>query len=63
CPKCSDGWLVERHGPYGDFFGCIRYPDCTGKANVSEVRSRELAQADSSRDLKEGVAKIGIAIR
>lgn len=34
CPKCSDGWLVERHGRYGDFFGCVRYPDCTGKASV-----------------------------
>lgn len=41
CPKCSDGWLVERHGRYGDFFGCIRYPDCTGKASVSEIRARE----------------------
>jgi DNA helicase IV len=63
CPKCSDGWLVERHGRYGDFFGCIRYPDCTGKANVSEIRSCELGQKDCSGDLEEGVAKIGVAVR
>ena len=32
CPKCLDGWLMEKHGRYGDFFSCVRYPDCTGKA-------------------------------
>ncbi|MDM7459768.1 MAG: UvrD-helicase domain-containing protein [Paracoccus sp. (in: a-proteobacteria)] len=46
CPKCSDGWLVEKHGRYGDFFSCVRYPDCTGKASVSEIRSREAAPVD-----------------
>ncbi|MDU8910448.1 3'-5' exonuclease [Aestuariicoccus sp. MJ-SS9] len=30
CPKCSDGWLVERKGRYGVFLGCVKYPDCTG---------------------------------
>lgn len=32
CPKCKDGWLVDRSGRYGGFLGCVRYPDCTGKA-------------------------------
>jgi len=32
CPKCSDGWLVERRGRYGRFLGCVRYPACPGKA-------------------------------
>ena len=32
CPACKDGWLVERKGRYGQFLGCVRYPDCTGKA-------------------------------
>lgn len=31
CPKCSDGWLVERSGKYGDFLGCVRFPECDGK--------------------------------
>lgn len=30
CPKCSDGWLVERKGRYGVFLGCVKYPDCKG---------------------------------
>ncbi|EAQ47320.1 helicase IV [Roseobacter sp. MED193] len=57
CPKCSDGWLVERHGPYGDFFGCIRYPDCTGKANVSEVRSREAGQIEGVGDIEQAATR------
>ena len=32
CPKCSNGWLVERQGKYGKFLGCSRYPSCTGKS-------------------------------
>lgn len=28
CPRCG-GKLVERTGPYGAFYGCERYPDCT----------------------------------
>ncbi len=34
CPKCSDGWLVERSGRYGAFLGCVRFPECDGKAKV-----------------------------
>ncbi|MDT0684570.1 topoisomerase DNA-binding C4 zinc finger domain-containing protein [Roseicyclus sp. F158] len=32
CPKCTDGWLVERKGRYGTFLGCVRFPDYTGKS-------------------------------
>jgi DNA helicase-4 len=34
CPKCNDGWLVTREGRYGSFLGCIRFPDCDGKAKA-----------------------------
>ena len=34
CPQCASGWLVERKGPYSAFLGCIRYPACTGKAQI-----------------------------
>lgn len=39
CPVCSEGWLVERKGPYGRFLGCIRYPECTGKRQISDPRT------------------------
>lgn len=30
CAECSDGWLVQRAGRYGEFLGCVKYPDCKG---------------------------------
>lgn len=40
CPECSDGWLVERKGPYGQFLGCVRYPACTGKSRPASTKQR-----------------------
>jgi DNA helicase-4 len=37
CPTCQDGWLVERQGRYGPFLGCIRFPDCDGKAKLRKT--------------------------
>lgn len=34
CPTCQNGWLIERRGRYGAFFGCVRFPDCSGKAKL-----------------------------
>jgi DNA topoisomerase I len=28
CPKCGEGTLIARHGRFGAFAGCSRYPDC-----------------------------------
>ena len=30
CPKCGAP-MALRSGPYGKFYGCTRYPQCTGK--------------------------------
>mgnify|MGYP000114163693 CR=1 FL=1 len=40
CPKCEDGWLVERSGRYGRFLGCVRYPSCLGKRQISSPRKK-----------------------
>lgn len=34
CPSCDDGWLVERQSRFGPFLGCVRFPDCSGKAKL-----------------------------
>ena len=34
CPKCPDGWLVERKGKYGKFLGCTKFPDCDGRRKL-----------------------------
>jgi DNA helicase-4 len=38
CPKCSDGWLVERGGKFGAFLGCVRFPECDGKRRVAKSK-------------------------
>lgn len=40
CPECGDGWLVERRGKYGKFFGCVRYPRCAGKREQAKEKNR-----------------------
>ena len=38
CPRCADGWLVERYGEYGPFLGCVNYFKyiCTGTQKVDK---------------------------
>ncbi|SHJ58246.1 DNA helicase-4 [Palleronia salina] len=38
CPSCDAGWLVERRSRYGAFLGCVRFPDCDGKAKLEKKR-------------------------
>lgn len=45
CPECNDGWLVERSGRYGRFLGCVRYPSCVGKAQISSSGRNSVAKA------------------
>lgn len=40
CPNCQDGWLVERKGRYGNFLGCINYPQCKGKKKIVNPKKR-----------------------
>lgn len=34
CPKCRQGTLAKRVGPYGAFWGCSRFPICDYKKNA-----------------------------
>ncbi len=33
CPKCGSKMLL-RNGPYGEFFGCSRFPKCKYKEGL-----------------------------
>jgi DNA helicase-4 len=37
CPKCTNGWLVERKGRFGRFLGCVNYPRCKVRKRGSAV--------------------------
>jgi ssDNA-binding Zn-finger/Zn-ribbon topoisomerase 1 len=40
CPVCKqkerDGVMVKRHGRYGEFLGCSKFPQCS---HVSRIKS------------------------
>jgi DNA helicase-4 len=40
CPECTDGWLIERRGKYGQFRGCVNYPKCEGTLNAPRRRGQ-----------------------
>ncbi|HPE85525.1 MAG TPA: DNA topoisomerase, partial [Chlamydiales bacterium] len=35
CPKCG-GKMQVRHGRYGPFLGCTKYPECKGIVNIQQ---------------------------
>ncbi len=35
CPKCENGWLVEKRSRYGRFLGCVSFPRCKGKMKLT----------------------------
>jgi DNA topoisomerase-1 len=36
CPKCESEMLI-RHGRYGAFLGCTKYPECRGIVNIPKL--------------------------
>ena len=44
CPACTEGWLVKREGRYGEFYSCIRFPDCKGKSKQTTKRTKRARQ-------------------
>lgn len=45
CPLCTSEMKV-RHGRYGAFLGCTRYPDCKGIVNIPKKGEQAIAQGD-----------------
>ena len=39
CPECGSP-MVLRHGRYGDFYGCSRFPKCKGVLNIGKERKQ-----------------------
>lgn len=45
CPVCGGGMKV-RHGRFGAFLGCLRYPDCKGIISIPK-KGEEIAQTQN----------------
>ena len=39
CPTCGEK-MILRHGRFGPFLGCSRYPDCNGIVNIPKKGER-----------------------
>lgn len=48
CPICN-GLTRKRNGKKGDFWGCIKYPDCKGVINSSSKKKSVYKKASTSR--------------
>lgn len=45
CPLCQSEMKI-RHGRYGTFLGCTKYPDCKGIVNIPKKGEAVIEQAD-----------------
>jgi DNA helicase-4 len=36
CPECN-GIMVKRRGVFSEFYGCVNYPQCTGKLPLTAM--------------------------
>ena len=39
CPKCGQGWVVQKQGKYGPFLGCSRFPNCNYSRNQVKLKT------------------------
>jgi DNA topoisomerase-1 len=45
CPTCTEP-MVLRHGRFGPFLGCSKYPDCKGIVNIPKKGEQVFSQQD-----------------
>jgi len=38
CPECN-GILIRRKGIFSEFYGCVNYPQCSGKISINAMNS------------------------
>ena len=54
CPKCGSP-MALRSGPYGQFYGCTRYPSCKGKLDL-----KASGRKDSRHNTRQAGGRNGI---
>lgn len=43
CPKCGQGFLMQRKGRYGEFYGCSTFPRCNFTRNATSTPRHGMA--------------------
>jgi DNA topoisomerase-1 len=49
CPECQDGMTV-RHGKYGYFASCVKYPDCKGSMSGTVKDGKFISKPGKKRE-------------
>lgn len=50
CPQCS-GEMTPRNGPHGKFWGCKRFPECSGtRDSMGRSRDERFAENDDQTE-------------
>ena len=52
CPIC-DGVLVRRSGTRGEFWGCLRYPECPGTVEIEKKVVASVSERKQDVPLEE----------
>ncbi len=62
CPVCG-AEMQKRIGPYGEFFGCVRYSDanCKGKREIPPPHPRTIYNSETPSDENENVLSSPVA--
>ena len=55
CPVCK-GKTTVRSGPYGAFYGCVKYPACPGKAQVGNDGTKRPPRRDRKNSRPSALA-------
>jgi len=56
CPLCSN-IMKLRVGKFGDFYGCINYPDCNGLCDLNGIPNKKTAMLMKSKIVKKEILK------
>lgn len=62
CPKCADGGLVLKSGPYGTFVGCNNYPYCNYREKPCPQCGSLMRRAGSQRTCTNAGCAVTIPI-
>ena len=54
CDVCGAG-MKQKHGEWGSFYACSRYPHCTNKVTEAGLRKRRAETAPIEELLEEGL--------
>ncbi|MBC7761747.1 MAG: UvrD-helicase domain-containing protein [Candidatus Saccharibacteria bacterium] len=52
CPRCKEGTMAKRAGPYGEFLGCTAFPKCRHTQQIADSASSATGSGAQWRDVK-----------